>query len=523
MKILVSDNIHKAGIEILETEAEVEVATGLSKEELIEKIKNKDALLVRSATKVTADVIEAAERLKVIGRAGVGVDNIDLEAATKHGIVVVNAPEASSITVAEHTMGLILSLARRIPFAHSSLKANKWEKKKFLGIEIRGKTLGVIGLGRIGSQVAKKAKAFEMEVIAYDPYVTEKHAKNLTVKIVSLDELLSKSDFITLHIPLTDKTKGLIGKKEIQKMKDGAYLINCARGGIVDEKALYEGLKSGKLAGAALDVFEKEPPIDNPLLTLDNIVVTPHLGASTQEAQIFASVVACREVLKVLRNEPPKYSVNMPAIPPEVLKEISSYLPLAENLGRFTVQLTKGRITDISITYCGELLNLEFTALTNSILKGILEPILTGGVNMFNAGILAKNRGIRITEGKREDSGDYRNMVILNVKTTEDETIVDGTLLGEKPRIIGIDGYEIDLAPKGEILIVLHEDKPGMIGKVASTLGDHKINIGSMQVGRKEVGGLQLMVLTVDHEVPPEVSDAICKIDGIKAVKTVRM
>jgi D-3-phosphoglycerate dehydrogenase len=524
MKILVSDHLHEAGIEILKTEAEVEVATGLSKEELIEKIRDKDALLVRSATKVTADVIEAAERLKVIGRAGVGVDNIDLDAATKRGIVVVNAPEASSITVAEHTMGLMLSLARKIPFADSSLKTNKWEKKKFLGVELRGKTLGIIGLGRIGSRVAKKARAFEMEVIAYDPYISEKLAKELGVELVGFEELLRRSDFITIHVPLTEKTRGLIGKKEIEKMKDGAYIINCARGGIVDEKALYDGLKSGKLGGAALDVFEKEPPIGNPLLKLDNIIVTPHLGASTEEAQIFASVIACKEVLKVLRNEPPRYSVNMPAFEPEVLKELSDYLPLAEGMGRFAIQLVGGRIKDVSVTYCGKLLQVrELNALTNSLLKGILEPILTSGVNLLNAPVLARNRGIRITEGKRDDAEDYESMIILGVKTDEEGTQVKGTLLGERPRIVEIDGYKVDFEPKGDFLLVKHEDKPGMIGRVALSLGENKINIGSMQVGRKEVGGIQLMVLTVDHEVPNEVLDTIYSIDGIKMVKTAKM
>jgi D-3-phosphoglycerate dehydrogenase len=524
MKILVSDPIHEAGIKLLKKEGEVEVATGLSKEELIEKIRDKDALVIRSATKVTGDVIQAAERLKAIGRAGIGVDNIDLKAATKRGIVVVNAPEASSITVAEHTMGLILSLARKIPFADKSLKEYKWEKKRFLGVELRGKILGIIGLGKIGSQVAKKAKAFEMKILAYDPYVTEKLARSLGVKLVGLEELLSRSDFVTIHVPLTSKTKGMIGKKEIEKMKQGACLINCARGGIVDEKALYEGLKSGKLGGAALDVFEKEPPAGNPLLKLQNIVVTPHLGASTEEAQRHASTIACEEVLKVLRNQPPMYSVNMPVIAPEVLEELRDYLPLAEDLGRFSIQLLKGRITDISITYCGSLLKVkEFSALTNAALKGILDPILTEGINLWNAPVMAKNMGIRITEGRREDAGDYQNMIILKVNTDEEETEIKGALLGEEARIVGIEGYTVDLAPKGEIMLVKHEDRPGMIGRVALSLGENNINIGLMQVGRKEVGGIQLMVLTVDQKIPKDVLSAICAIKGIEKVKMVEM
>lgn len=521
MKVLITDPIHEAGVKMLEEVAGVEVATDLSKEDLLEKIRDADALLVRSKTKVTKEVIDSGKKLKVVGRAGVGVDNIDLNAATQRGIVVVNAPEASTITVAEHTMAMMLSLARNIPFADGSLKAKVWDKKRFMGMELRGKTLGIIGLGRIGSQVATRAKAFGMQIVGYDPYISEKTVKSIGAELVNLSQLLRRADFITLHVPLTDKTRGIIGKKEIGKMKDGVFLINCARGGIVDEDALYEGLKSGKIAGAGIDVFKKEPPFDSPLLKLNNVIVTPHLGASTEEAQRNASTIAAGEVIKVLKNEAPKNVVNMPVFAPEVLEVLGGYIPLAESLGIISTQLVEGRTRDIAITYCGELHQIEdIDVLTNAVLKGLLFPLLSEGVNLLNAPIVAKNRGIRVTEAKREDAEGYGNLIILNMQTEVEEREVHGTLLGgEEARIVGIDGYKVDLTPKGKILLVKHEDKPGMIGKVATSLGNYGVNIASMQVGRKSPGELQLMVLTVDQKISKEVLEVINKIDGVNRVK----
>ena len=519
MKVLVSDQLHKAGIELLKGVADVEVATGLDEKGLIKKIKDKDALLVRSATKATSKVIKAGKKLKVIGRAGVGVDNIDVGVATERGIVVVNSPTASSITVAEHTIGLMLSLARNIPFADSSLKSKKWEKKKFLGVELRGKILGIIGMGRIGTEVAKKAKAFDMNIITYDPYLSEKAIRKLGFVVTGLDTLFARSDFITLHVPLTDETRHIIGKKAISRMKKGVYIINCARGGIVDEKALLKGLESGKVGSAALDVFEIEPPLKSPLLKNPRLVATPHLGASTEEAQKYASVIACEEVIKVLQNEPPRYVVNMPVFSPEVLEEVKDYLSLVENIGRFTVQLLGGRINGVSMTYCGKLRELgDVSVLTNSLLKGLLAPILSEGVTLLNAPIVAKNRGIGVTEGKREDSEKFQNLIILGVKTNSGEIEVKGTLSGEEVRIVSIEGYGVDIIPKGKILLVKHKDRPGMIGRIATSLGKHGINIGSMQVGRKRVGGIQLMVLTVDQKVSKKALGSIASIDGIKKV-----
>lgn len=525
MKILVSDVIHEEGINILRNAADVEVATDLKKEELMEKIADVDALLVRSATKVTKDVIDCAKKLKVIGRAGVGVDTIDLDAATERGIVVVNSPEASSITVAEHTMGLILALARKIPFADKSVKDRRWEKKKFMGMELRGKTLGIIGMGRIGSQVAEKATAFGMHTVGYDPYIPEKTAKKIHIELVTLDELVKNSDFITVHVPLTDKTRAIIGHDEIAKMKQGVYIINCARGGIVDEKALVDGLKSEKIAGVALDVFEKEPPFDNPLLDMKNIIVTPHLGASTEEAQRNASTMAAEGVLDVLQNRAPRYVVNMPVFDPEMLEELGDYIPLAGKMGKLSIELIGDRINDVLVTYCGELNDIEDkNVLTNSFLTGLLSPILPGSINILNAMILTESRGIRVTEARREDAEEYQNLMILKVKTETGTVELKGTLLGgEEARIVSIDGYQTDIIPKGRILFVKHEDRPGMIGAVATLLGSYDINIGMMMVGRKQKGELQMMILKVDQSVPKEVLDSISDITGVSEIKTAEL
>ncbi len=524
MKILIADDIHESGKELLKRLAEVVDKPKIDEAELLKEIENADAVLVRSRTKVTKQVIEAAKRLKVIGRAGVGVDTIDVDAATRRGIVVVNAPESTSITVAEHTIGLMLAMARKIPFAHSSLKSGKWEKGKFMGSELRDKTLGIIGLGRIGSEVAKKARAFGMRIIGYDPYVTEKLAKELGVELVDLEKLLASSDYVTLHVPLTEQTKNLIGKKELSMMKRDAVLINCARGGIIDEAALHEALASGKLGGAALDVFEKEPATDSPLLKLENVIATPHLGASTEEAQRLASTIVCDEVLKVLGNKPAKNVVNMPVLSPEVMEELRDYIRLTEALGSLAGQTLEGFVREVTCTYCGELAAKDVGILTNTVLMKLLAPALAGEINILNSSVLANNRGIRVTEAKREDAEKYENLAIVDVKTDKDRVQVKGTLMGgEEPRIVGIDSYEVDMVPRGNLLLVIHEDRPGMIGKVATALGERNINIGGMQVGRKEKGKLQLMVLTLDQELGKEDADAIAALDGIEKVSTARL
>ncbi len=517
MKVLIADPISKEGIELLKEIATVEILE--DKEKLLEKVEDADAIIVRSATKVTKEVLDRAKKLRVIGRAGVGVDNIDVKEATKRGIVVVNAPDASSITVAELTIGLMLALARNIVKANNSLKARKWEKKKLMGVELRGKTLGIIGLGRIGSQVAKKAKAFEMRVIAYDPFIPEEVARSIGVELKSLEDVLREADFLTLHVPLTEKTRHLIGEREINIMKDGAYLINCARGGVVDEKALYKALKEGKLSGAALDVFEKEPPFESPLLDLENVIVTPHLGASTVEAQRLASLIVCEEVKNVLLGKPAKNVVNMPSIPRDAIERLRDHLELAESLGAFASKLITGDIKEVAVTFCGKLKEEKHAnILTNAVLKGLLEPILTEGVNLINAPVIAKNRGISVVEAKREKVEKLESSIALSIKTGKEEITLEGAVVLGEPRIVSIDGYSVDLYPKGNILIVRHEDKPGMIGKIATILGENNINIATMQVGRKEKGKEQLMVLTLDHEVTRDVLEKL-KIDGVIDIK----
>ncbi len=525
MKVLVADEIHESGKELLRDVADVEEAVKLSLDQLLKKVSDADALVVRSATKVTKEVIAAGKRLKVIGRAGVGVDNIDVDAATARGIVVVNAPEATSITVAEHAMGLMLGMARKIPFAHQSMKSGKWEKGKFMGAELRDKVLGVVGLGRIGREVVKRARAFGMKILGFDPYISDKLAKEMGVELVPFEKLLSTSDFITLHVPFSEQTKNLIGKKALSQMKKTAVVINCARGGIVDEAALYEALKSGAIGGAALDVFEKEPPEGSPLIGLENVILTPHLGASTEEAQNYASAIVCEEVLKVLRNIPPKNVVNMPILAPEVMEELRDYIPLAQSLGRLAVQLTPGYVREVSATYCGALVGVkELIVLTNGLLLELLRPALPNEVNILNSSVIAKNRGLKVTEGRRDDAGRFGNLIVLDVKTTEEAFEVKGTLLGgEEARIVEVDGYEVDIVPEGNILLVIHEDRPGMIGKVATALGKLNINIGGMQVGRKDKGGLQLMVLILDQELKKEDTKAIAGIGGVKKVGMARL
>ncbi len=525
MKILIADEIHESGKEILRKAGEVVDKPKIDEAGLLKDIVDADAVVVRSRTKITKAVIDAAKRLKVIGRAGVGVDTIDVDAATRRGIAVVNAPESTSITVAEHTMGLMLAMARKIPFAHASLKAGKWEKSKFMGSELRDKTLGIVGLGRIGSEVAKKARAFNMRIIGYDPYITEKLAKELGVELVDLDRLFASSDYITLHVPLTEQTKKLVGKKELSLMKKGAVLLNCARGGVVDEAALHEALAAGKLGGAALDVFEKEPATDSPLLKLENVIATPHLGASTEEAQRLAATIVCDEVIKILSNRPAKNVVNMPVLAPEVMEELRDYIRLAESLGSFAAQTAEGFVREVTITYCGRLSEVEDVGvLTNAVLMKLLAPALANEINILNASVMAKNRGIRVTEARREDAEKYGNLAIVDVKTDKDKAQAKGTLLGgEEPRIVGIAGYEIDLVPRGNLLMVVHEDRPGMIGKVATRLGERKINIAGMQVGRKDKGGTQLMLLTLDQEPSKEDIKAIASLEGIQDARAARL
>ena len=530
-RILITDHISEEGIRKLREFGDVEIRVGVSEEELKARIADYDALIVRSGTKVTREVIEAGTKLKVIGRAGVGVDNIDVDSATERGIMVVNAPGANTISAAEHTIGMLLSLSRKIPAANQSLKSGEWTRKKYMGVEVNGKILGIIGLGRVGGEVAKRAKGLGMRVVAYDPFISQDRAGELGVSLMSFSEVLSISDFITIHAPLTKDTYHLIGKDEFEKMKDGVRIINCARGGIIDENALVEAIRSGKVAGAALDVFEREPPpADSDLLKLDSVIVTPHLGASTEEAQRAAAIVIADEVIRALENKPVRNAVNMIYVEEELMGVIKPYLVLAEKLGRLSAQLIPrdSRIEAFNASYEGEIgvASMDTRLITGAMLKSFLSWF-TDGVNYVNAWAIAKKFGIKVTESKSEEVENFSSMVTLRVRTHGDAGLsraVSGTLFGKGDiRIVGLDNYRIDASPSGFMLICSFIDKPRVIGPVCTILGDHNINIAGMQVGREKVGGKAVMVLNVDSSVGIELIEEIKKVPNVMDVKLVRL
>jgi D-3-phosphoglycerate dehydrogenase len=520
-RILISDPITAAGIDLFKQAGfEVEVKTDHTKEELIAKIKDYDALIVRSQTKVGADIIQAADNLKVIGRAGVGVDNVDVEAATKKGIVVLNAPDGNTISTTELSIAMLLALARNIPQAHSSLKAGAWDRKKFTGVEINGKTLGIVGMGRIGTEVAKRMIGMGMNVLAYDPFLTEERAESLGVSLVDLDKIITDSDFITVHTPLNAETKGLFGAEEFARMKKGVRLINCARGGIYDEQALAEAIKSGQVAGAAIDVYPTEPPADRCLIDLPQTVVTPHLGASTTEAQENVAVDVAIEVIKVLKGEAFKNAVNLPALRPEVRAAIQPYTNLAETLGKFIAQLVSPPIGKLEISYLGEVSKLETSYLSMIVIKGLLQASLGDEVNQVNAMFLAKERGLKITESKNQDVNGYSSLIRIAATTAQGVYTLSGTVVeNNEARIVEIEGYHFDIEAQGNMIVIRHTDEPGVIGEVGTILGQLKINIASMHVGRKQQGGNAVMVIHVDS-VEPEIA---AKLEKAKTVAKARV
>lgn len=522
MKVLVSDKISEKGVEILKKAGlTVDVKTGMKPEELKACIGEYHGLVVRSATKATADIIEAAKNLKVIGRAGSGLDNVDKIAASKKGIVVMNTPGGNTITTAEHTVAMMFALARQIPQATASMKAGQWEKKKFMGVELFNKTLGIIGLGNIGAQVAKKAHGLEMVVIAYDPFLSEETAKELGVEKVDLNQLFEKSDFITIHSPLTPETKNLINTKSIQKMKNGVRIICCARGGIINEKDLMEALNSGKVAGAALDVFEKEPLEDYSIARLDNVISTPHLGASTEEAQENVALAVAEQIADYLVNGTIRNAVNFPSIPADQVSRLQPYLMLAEKMGSFAAQiLDEGGIEKVSIEYKGDAAELNTAPLTIAALKGILTPILEETVNFVNAPIIAKERGIEVKESKSADAGDYQSVVVLRIKTKGKETSIAGTLFSKKdPRIVQIDNFKVEIDPEGIMLYLNNVDKPGVIGNLGSFFGKNNINISRMYFGRESAGGKAISVMSIDTPVTTAHLEEIKKMPNILAAK----
>ncbi|MFH1096307.1 MAG: phosphoglycerate dehydrogenase [Candidatus Desantisbacteria bacterium] len=525
VKILVSDPLSKEGLAVLDEAEGIEydLKAGMSKEELIACIGEYEGLIVRSETKVTADVINAATKCKVIGRAGVGLDNVDIEAATKKGIIVMNTPDGNTISTAEHTMAMLLSMARKIPQSYASLQNGKWDRKKFVGRELFGKTLGIIGMGRIGTQVAKRAQAFGMNIIAFDPFISEEAAQKLEIRIVDLPELYREADAITIHTPLSPKTQGLLSKKEFEQMNDGVMIINCARGGIVDETALCEALKSGKVGSAALDVLEKEPPdMANPLLKMDNCVIVPHLGASTSEAQINVGIDIACQVIDALQGKPVKNAVNIPQVETGVVAILGPYIGIAEKLGSLVGQLIEGGLFNIRIEYMGEIAKYNITPLTVAIVKGLLSNAMHDStINYVNALLVAKERGIKVVESKTEAIEDFVNLITVSVTSAASSQTVSGTTLktGDQ-RILKINGFDIEAVPSGHLLILNQTDQPGIIGKVGTIIGQEMVNIGWMQLSRIGVGGGALSVWNLDDAIS---EDTLSKIRLLPEITSASM
>ncbi len=523
-RVIVCDPLSQAGIELLQQHASVDVKTGLSEEELVDIIGDYHAMVVRSGTQVTAAVIEAGRQLQVIGRAGVGTDNIDIEAATRRGIIVVNAPTANTIAAAEQTIALMLALARQVPQAGESLRQGRWERKKFVGVEVRNKVLGIIGLGRIGTEVAKRAQGLEMKIIAYDPYVSADHAARYDVEFMDLPSLLQQADFITLHTPLTPDTRHMINDETLAMMKPTARLINCARGGLIDEEALLRALDEGRIAGAALDVFSQEPPPpDHPLLHHPRVIVTPHLGGSTQEAQAGVARDIAEQIITVLEGRLPPHAVNAPIVSPEALETLAPYFDLAERLGRFFTQIAPGRIEQVRIVYAGELALMDTTPIKAAVVKGLLEPVIEERVNLVNAHVIAKTRGLNLIEEKHPGAEPFANILTLEITANGRERSIAGTIMRGMPHIVRVDEYWIDLIPDGHLLVCYNEDRPGMIGQVGTVLGRGDVNIAFMQVGRIVPRGRAMMVLGLDERIPDPVLEEVKAIPGLYDVTQVTL
>ncbi len=524
-KVLVSDPIDQVGIDILSQVASVDVKTNLSVEELIAIIPEYDALMIRSGTRVTKEVLEAGTSLKIIGRAGVGVDNVDVPWATRRGIVVVNSPEGNTIAAAEHALAMMLSMSRYIPAANKSMKEGEWDRKAFTGVEVYKKTLGVVGLGKIGSHVATVARAMGMNLLAFDPFISTDRASELGCRLVEMDFLLSESDYITLHIPKTPDTANLINAESLAKMKPTARIINCARGGIIDEAALAKALQDGVIAGAALDVYDQEPLGASPLLAVGrSLVLTPHLGASTAEAQVNVAIDVAEQIRDVLLGLPARSAVNIPGLRPDVLEKLRPYLNLAETLGNFVGQLAGGRIEELTIRLQGELAENDTKPIVIAALKGLLSNALQERVNYVNASIEAKERGIRVIETLDATAQDYTGSLYLSAKGSLGEHSVTGVLLGgSEVRIIDMDNFPINVPPTKYMLFTLHRDMPGIIGKIGSLLGSFNVNIASMQVGRKIVRGDAVMVLSIDDPLPEGILNEIKKEPGISDAYTVAL
>lgn len=519
-KVLVAEKISAAGIEKLAAKFDVDAFDRISREELLEKLGEYDALIVRSGTKVDAEAIERGDNLRIIGRAGIGVDNIDVDAATRKGIMVANVPESNIISAAEHTVAIIMALARKIPAACASLARGEWKRSDYQGTELYGKTLGIVGLGRIGALVAERASAFGMKLIGYDPFISDKKARLLGVEMKpTLEGLLAEADFVTLHVPKAKETYHIIGKKQLGIMKKGARVINVSRGGMVDEEALVEAIKSGKIAGAALDVFENEPPGDSPLCSMPEVVATPHLGASTSEAQYKAGTAIADQVIAGLKGEFVSGAVNIAMPLKEVVETLRPYLPLCEKLGKLVTRIVRGAIGEIELEIFGQISEHETSLLTVAFLKGFLEDISTDTVTYVNAPIFALERGITVTESKSRQSRDYVNMILATASSDGGKVTAGATLVGKNQEMfVNVLDFDIEIAPSKYMAFFRYEDRPGMIGKVGTVLGDKGINIANLQVGRRKVGGCAAMGLALESPLSDEILAQLKGEPGIKDV-----
>jgi len=524
MKVLVTDPVDEEGIDILRSYAELDIRPGLKPEELIPIIGDYDAIIVRSQTQVSSKVIEAGKKLQVIARAGVGVDNIDVEEATRRGIVVVNAPTGNTTSAAEHTIALVLALARHIPQANTMLKSGVWRRNDFIGTEVRNKTLGIIGLGNVGSEVARRARGLEMQVIVYDPFISVDHARNLQAELVPLKQLLKESDFITLHIPLTKSTKGLIGDKELALVKPTVRIINTARGGLINEEALVKAVREKKVAGAAFDVFTTEPLTSSILFEEDNIIVTPHLGASTTEAQAMVAKDVAEQIIAVFKGQPARYAVNAPFVSTETLSVLAPFIKAVSIVGKLVSQLVEGQMSSIRIKYDGEISNYDTNVLKVTVLGGLLEGISEERVNLVNANIVATRRGLTVVEEKEAICENYASLITVEIATSTGATTVAITVMRGEPHIVRVNDYWIDIVPaEGYFLFLDHRDRPGLMGTVGKITGDADINISSMNVSRLKPRGQALAVLALDEPLPEEQQQQILSIPDIHTAKLVRL
>ena len=512
IKVLVSDALGDAGIELFRETAgiDVDVKTGLSSQALEEIIGDYDALVIRSATQVTEQLLDAGKNLKVVGRAGIGLDNVDIPVATKRGIVVMNTPTGNVITTAEHAIAMMMSLTRNIPQGTLSMKAGRWDKKLLQGREVYSKILGIIGFGKIGSIVADRAKGLRMKVVVYDPFVAPEQIEKAGFDSVTLDELYQRSDYISVHVPKIKETTGLLNKAAFDKMKEGVMIVNCARGGIVDEDDLHEAMQSGKVAGAALDVFQAEPPGECRLFKLDRIICTPHLGASTREAQTNVAVAVAQQIIDYLINGTIINAVNVPSVAGDLLEKIGPYMAVGDRMGCLQAQLADGPVKTVTIEYTGDFKGMDLAPVSTAILKGLLTPMVQYAVNFVNAPVVAKEMGIKVTESTTSETEDYTHLITLRVKTDAGENLVAGTIIGRSDlKVVKINNFRLELVPEGHILLIFNQDRPGAIGGIGTTLGSHDINIGRMYVGQEKDGNQNIIFLQTDTPVPPDVLDEL--------------